>query len=103
MSTRKSTPKTLRNNQIQITEDIQNASDVLRSAQPYFDTALNNIASGRPNEVEPVKVPAEVLKNLVILVGSDLKRSGFLVGAVKRVDPGDGDWNPFNSIDFEFD
>lgn len=96
--------KTLTSDQIRVSQDVRSVSDVLRNAKPYLDNALRAMADRDPSECDPIEVPPALLRDLFALAAADQKRA--LTLARRRSgggDAGDGDWNPFNGIDFEFD
>jgi hypothetical protein len=99
-------PKTIRNEQIKVSNERKSSLEVLKASKPYFETAVRALAGGnRADQQQPVSVPPQVLHDLVALVIADHKRANDLL-RVRRpdgTDRGDGDWNPFNGIDFEFD
>lgn len=101
--TYENTPRTLSDDQIRVTESVQSATDVLRSAQPYLETAVKSMQKSGLQEgdaVEPVSVPPHILRDLVTMLATHVKIGD---GLRARKDRGDGDWNPFKGIDFEFD
>jgi hypothetical protein len=98
------TPKTLSDDQIRVTKSVQSATDVLRSAQPYLEAATKSMRKGdrawqEGDPIDPVPVPPHILRDLVTMVATQVKMNNGL----SRHDKGDGDWNPFKGIDFEFD
>jgi hypothetical protein len=94
--------RSLTNDQIRVTEAVRSASDILRSTKPYMDAALRAMQDTEPTDYRPVEVPPNILRDLVVMLAAEVKRADALV-ARPGGDPGDGDWNPFNGIDFEFD
>lgn len=106
--------RTLTDDQIRVTADMRTANDVLTSAKPHLDAALDAIranerlgsAAGSIRDLPPIPVPPTVLRDLVVMLMSEVKRAGALIGGGGQAvagDAGDGDWNPFEQVDFEFD
>jgi hypothetical protein len=99
-------PKTIRNEQITVSKETQSGMEVLKASKPYFEAAVKALAGGyRAEEQQAVSVPPQILHDLVALVIADQKRADALLRGKRPdgTDRGDGDWNPFNGIDFEFD
>jgi hypothetical protein len=99
-------PKTIRNEQIKVSNERQSGMEVLKASKPYFEAAVKALAGrNRADPQQPVSVPPQILHDLVALVIADQKRADALLRRKRPdgTDRGDGDWNPFNGIDFEFD
>jgi hypothetical protein len=94
--------RTLTNDQIRVSENVRSATDILRSAKPFLDEAVEAMQKSPATDYQPVEVPANVLRDLVVMLAAEIKRADALARRPNG-DPGDGDWNPFNGIDFEFD
>ena len=108
----KKAPRTLRPEQIGVSEKFKSAAEVLRASKPYLESALESMDTAQPGEDSPVEVPAHIVRDLVIMLAAEVKRVDALAGGrvggrpggeFVQEDPGDGDWNPFNKVDFEFD
>jgi hypothetical protein len=91
---------TLTDDQIRVSENVQSVTDILRSSKPYLDAALK--AMDDPSNTKPIEVAPYILRDLVAVLTAELKMSQVFSGSKKK-DKGDGDLNPFNGIDFEFD
>ncbi len=96
-------PRTLRDEQIRVSQSVNSANDVLQSAQPYMKAALRAIATSESTKHQTIEVPPQLVRDLVVMLAAEVKRADQLAGRRRGGDPGDGDWNPFNRIDFEFD
>ena len=94
--------RTLTDDQIRVSSSVRSANDVLQSAKPYLDAAIRAMHGAKGGNVPPIEVPPAVMRDLALMLISEVKRADQLV-AGSRKDKGDGDWNPFNKIDFEFD
>ena len=92
---------TLTDDQIRVSENVRSAIDILRESKPYLDAAQDAMKDCEPENYSPIKVPPNVFRDLVAILTAEAKRSQVYAGA--QSDSGDGDWNPFNGIDFEFD
>lgn len=99
---KKKDQRTLTDDQIRVSRGMQSANDVLRSAKPYVDAANDAMRRSKGGAVPPIEVPPQIIRDLALMLISEVKRADQLV-AGPRKDKGDGDWNPFNKIDFEFD
>jgi hypothetical protein len=99
---KKKDQQTLTDDQIRVSSRVRSANDVLRSAKPYLDAAIKAMRRSTGGSVPPIEVPPQVIRDLALMLISEVKRADQLV-AGPRKDKGDGDWNPFNKIDFEFD
>lgn len=95
--------RSLTNDQIRVTETVKSATDILRSSKPYLDAALKMMQEPGDAGSRPVEVPANVFRDLVVVLAAEMKRADAFARRPTNGDPGDGDWNPFNGIDFEFD
>ena len=102
--TEEETPtKTLTNDQIRVSENMRSATDILQSAKPFLDQALDTMQKSGAADYQPIEVPPNVLRDLVVMLAAEIKRADALARIRPSGDAGDGDWNPFNGIDFEFD
>ena len=100
MADKSGTQNTLTDDQIRVSENVRSVTDILRSSKPYLDAALK--ALDDPRNTKPIEIAPNLLRDLVVVLTAEAKRSQVLSGSKKK-DKGDGDWNPFNGIDFEFD
>jgi hypothetical protein len=94
--------RTLTDDQIRVSTNVRSANDVLQSARPYLDAAVKALQGSRGGKAPPIEVPPDVIRDLALMLISEVKRADQLVVGARK-DKGDGDWNPFNKIDFEFD
>ena len=93
--------RTLKDEQIRVSEHVKDAEEVLRGAKPYFDEAAKMLADPGRSDDDLIEVPPKVFRDLVVMANAEMKKAKAWGGAVH--DRGDSDWNPFNRIDFEFD
>ncbi len=97
--------RTLTDDQIRVTGKARSGVDVLQSAKPFFEAALKSMQDSKSTKYEPISVPPNVIRDLVLMLAAEIKRAD-AINARPRTgnnDPGDGDWNPFKRVDFEFD
>ncbi|MFD9427497.1 MULTISPECIES: hypothetical protein [unclassified Streptomyces] len=93
--------RTLRDDQIRVSETAINAADVLRSSKPFLEAALRVTESGRDEHIE---VPAEVFRDLVAILAAEVKRANAYTAYTAEDErrPRDSDWNPFKGIDISW-
>jgi hypothetical protein len=98
-------PKTIRNDQIRVSNERRSGMDVLKASKPYFEAAVQALTGKGQAAQQSISVPPQVLHDLIALVIAEQKRADALLRGKRPdgTDKGDGDWNPFNGIDFEFD